>query len=97
MKYMLEVLQHDAFQELKAIIISLEHRAVIDRDLDHLDILDGLLDTIYCEAAQCDEDAEVSKVIADVEGLLKHLKEQLIPADEDEINAASNEINKVYH
>lgn len=97
MPYMMKVMESDAFQELKAITIALEHRCVIDRDIDHLDTLDTLLNAIYYQAAKCENDNDVEKCIEDITRLLDSTKAQMQDAMEEELEAASNEVNKVYH
>lgn len=97
MPYMMKVIESDAFQELKAVVVALEHRCVMDRDIEHLETLDTLLNAIYYQAAKCEDDADVEKCIEDINRLLDSMKVQMQEVDEDEINAASNEVNKVYH
>ena len=94
MPYMMKVMESDAFQELKAITIALEHRCVIDRDIDHLDTLDTLLNAIYYQAAKCENDEDVEKCIEDITRLLDSTKAQMQDVT-DEIDAVST--NKVYH
>ena len=95
MPYMMKVMESDAFQELKAITIALEHRCVIDRDIDHLDTLDTLLNAIYYQAAKCENDEDVERCIEDITRLLDSTKAQMQDVTEDEIDAVSND--KVYH
>ena len=97
MPYMMKVMESDAFQELKAITIALEHRCVIDRDVDHLDTLDTLLNAIYYQAAKCENDEDVENCIRDITRLLDSTKAQMQDVTEEEFDAANTEVNKVYH
>ena len=91
--YMMKVLESDAFQEVKAIVIAVEHRAVIDHDVEQIDLLDTMLNAIYFHAAKCENDEDVEACIKRLEDLLDNIRPQM--QDAMEINVEDK--NKVYH
>ena len=92
MPYMMKVMQSDAFQEVKAIVIAVEHRAVIDRDVEQIDFLDTMLNAIYFHAAKCENDEDVEACIRRLEELIENIKPQMQDVTEIEVDN-----NKVYH
>lgn len=92
MPYMMKVMQSDAFQEVKAIVIAVEHRAVIDRDVEQIDLLDTMLNAIYFHAAKCENDEDVEACIKRLEELIENIKPQMQDITEIEVDD-----NKVYH
>lgn len=77
MPYMMKVLESDTFQEVKAIVMAVEHRCVIDRDVEQIELMDTMLNAIYYCAAKCENDEDVEVCIGLLKELLKNVRPYL--------------------
>lgn len=77
MPFMMKVLESEAFQDVKAIVMAVEHRAVIDKDIMQIELMDTMLSAIYCSAAKCENDDDVEVCIGRLQELLENIKPYL--------------------